>query len=86
MGKGIVFFVPFIALPVFCRAQDCCGPGGGGVSVPDIAAAAETGDYVYRLKNVRHYAYSARRPGFTAGLEGGGIRDSGEDGGREHSR
>jgi hypothetical protein len=42
------------------------------------AAAVGSGDYIYRLKNVRRYAYSARHPGFTAGLEGGGITDGGE--------
>jgi hypothetical protein len=43
-----------------------------------VAAVAGSGNYVYRLKNVRHYAYSARHPGFTAGLETGGITESGE--------
>ena len=35
------------------------------------ATLAGSGDYSYRLRNVRHYAHSARHPGFTAGLEGG---------------
>jgi hypothetical protein len=66
-------------LPLFARAQDCCGPGGGDAGgALTSAAAVESGGYVYRLKNVRHYAYSARHPGFTAGLETGGISDGAE--------
>jgi hypothetical protein len=42
------------------------------------ASAGGSGDYIYRIKSVRHYAYSARHPGFTAGLEGGGVTDGGE--------
>jgi hypothetical protein len=42
------------------------------------AATVGSGDYIYRLKSVRHYAYSARHPGLTAGLEGGGITNSGD--------
>jgi hypothetical protein len=79
MSKSLMMIIMVIALPVFAYAQDCCGPGGGGGGgAPAIAAVAGNGDYVYRLKNVRHYAYNARRPGFTVGLEGGGITDGGE--------
>ncbi|MDR2447532.1 MAG: hypothetical protein LBD58_09665 [Treponema sp.] len=74
----IAIIIAFMATPVFVRAQDCCGPGGGdGGGSPAIAAVAESGGYVYRLKNVRHYAYSARHPGLIAGIEGGGITDGG---------
>jgi hypothetical protein len=79
MSKSLVIIIVFITLPVFIRAQDCCGPGGGGGGgAPSVPSVAGSGDYVYRLKNVRHYAYSARHPGFTAGLETGGITDGGE--------
>ncbi|MDR0557228.1 MAG: hypothetical protein LBG43_05090 [Treponema sp.] len=70
--------ISFIFLTGFTYGQDCCGPGGGGSgSGMDITAITGSGGYVYRLKNARHYAYSARRPGFTTGIEGGGIPDSG---------
>jgi hypothetical protein len=60
MSKSLMMIIMVIALPVFAYAQDCCGPGGGGGSgASAIAAVAGSGDYVYRLKNVRHYAYSA---------------------------
>jgi hypothetical protein len=79
MCKSLMIIIIFIALPFFAYAQDCCGPGGGGGGgAPVIAAVAGSGDYIYRLKNVRHYAYSARHPGFTAGLEGAGLTDGGE--------
>jgi hypothetical protein len=78
MSKSPVIIIVFMTLPVFVRAQDCCGPGGGGGGGAQAAAAvAGSGDYIYRLKNVRHYAYSARHPGFTAGLEGGGMTENG---------
>jgi hypothetical protein len=66
-------------LPFFAYTQDCCGPGGGGGggSAP-VSAVTGAGDYIYRLKSVRHYAYSARHPGFTAGAETGGITDGGD--------
>jgi hypothetical protein len=74
-----MILIALITLPGFARAQDCCGPGGGGGGGAAPAAfVAGSGDYVYRLKNVRRYAYSARHPGFTAGFEGGGITDGGE--------
>jgi hypothetical protein len=68
-----------IALPFFAYPQDCCGPGGGGGggSAP-VSAVAGIGDYIYRLKSVRHYAYSARHPGFSLGAETGGITEGGE--------
>jgi hypothetical protein len=78
MRKSLLIISVLITLPVLTRAQDCCGPGGGGGGAPAIGSVAGSGDYVYRLKNVRHYAYSARRPGFTTGLESGGITDGGE--------
>jgi hypothetical protein len=60
-------------LPLSARAQDCCGPGGGGGAA--VFDAAENAGAEYRLKNARRYAYSMRHPGFTAGLEAGGITD-----------
>jgi hypothetical protein len=79
MSKSLMIILVFITLPVFARAQDCCGPGGGGGGeAPAAAVLAGNGDYIYRLKSVRHYAYSVRRPGFTAGLEGAGLTDGGE--------
>ena len=63
----------------FAYAQDCCGPGGGGGGgAAPVSEVTGVGDYIYRLKSVRHYAYSARHPGFTVGAEAGGITDSGE--------
>jgi hypothetical protein len=74
-----MILIAFIALPVFAYAQDCCGPGGGGGGgAAPTSAVVGSGGYIYRLKSVRHYAYSARHPGFVAGLEGGGITESGE--------
>ena len=68
-----------IAFPFFTYAQDCCGPGGGGGGgAAPVSALVGSGDYIYRLKSVRHYAYSARHPGFTVGAEIGGITDKGE--------
>ncbi|MDR2142858.1 MAG: hypothetical protein LBP29_00630 [Treponema sp.] len=32
----------------------------------------------YRLRNARHYAYSARHPGLTLGFDGGGVTDGAE--------
>jgi hypothetical protein len=63
----------------FSYGQDCCGPGGGGGggNLASASAVVGSGDYTYRLKNVRRYAYSTRHPGLTAGLEGGGIMDGG---------
>jgi hypothetical protein len=74
MNKIMVCAITCIFLPLFAHAQDCCGPGGGDAGgALTSAAAGGSGDYVYRFKNVRHYAYSARHPGFTAGLETGGM-------------
>jgi hypothetical protein len=74
-----MLIILFITLPFFTYAQDCCGPGGGsGGGAAPVTAVVGSGDYIYRLKNVRHYAYSTRHPGFMAGLEGGGITESGE--------
>jgi hypothetical protein len=76
-----VLYVVFFFLPFFARAQDCCGPAGGdggGALTSAAAVTAGNGDYIYRLKKVRHYAYSGRHPGFTAGLEGGGITERAE--------
>ena len=79
MNKNTVCIIAaFIVLPLFAYGQDCCGPGGGGGGAAPVAAIAGSGDYLYRLKNVRHYAYSARHPGFTVGAETGGITDKGE--------
>lgn len=79
MSKRLVMIIVFTALPFFIYAQDCCGPGGGGGGgAPAISAVTGVGDYIYRLKSVRHYAYSARHPGFVAGVETGGITDGGE--------
>lgn len=79
MSKSLVLIIVFITLSLFAYAQDCCGPGGGGGGgAPAVAAVEGSRDYVYRLKNVRHYAYSARHPGFTAGIESGGITENGE--------
>lgn len=74
MNKGMACIITCVLIPVLGYGQDCCGPGGGGGSgaLAPAAVLAGSGDYVYRLKNVRPYAYSARRPGFTAGLETGG--------------
>jgi hypothetical protein len=75
MKKSFVCVI-FVLLPLFAWSQDCCGPGGGGgaaaFTAPDRAGAK------YRLKNVRPYAYSARRHGFVAGLETGGVTDAGQ--------
>jgi hypothetical protein len=79
MSKSLVIIIVFITLPVFIRDQDCCGPGGGGGGgAAPTAAVVGSGGYIYRLKSVRRYAYSARHPGFIAGLEGGGITEGGE--------
>ena len=52
--------IVFIGLPFFAAAQDCCGPGGGGSrGAPAISAVTGVGDYIYRLKSVRRYAYCA---------------------------
>ncbi|MDR2097620.1 MAG: hypothetical protein LBP37_03790 [Spirochaetaceae bacterium] len=76
MDKNIAPVLTFLLLPVFSYAQDCCDPGGGGGT--SIFAASGAKDADYRIKSVRHYAYSARHPGFTAGLEVGGVTDIGE--------
>lgn len=79
MSKRLTMIIMFIVLPFFTYAQDCCGPGGGGDAPVALGAAATgSGDYIYRVKNVRRYAYSARHPGLTAGLESAYITDSGE--------
>jgi hypothetical protein len=79
MNKIMVCAITFIFLPRFAHAQDCCGPGGGDVGgALTSAAAVGSGGYVYRLKNARHYAYSARHPGLTLGLDGGGVTDGAE--------
>jgi hypothetical protein len=77
MNKGMVWVVAFALFPVFSHAQDCCGPGGGG-GTSALVASSDNEGAGYRLKNARHYAYSARHPGLALGLEGGGITDSGE--------
>jgi hypothetical protein len=79
MRKKLAIIILFITLPVVTYAQDCCGPGGGGGGgAAPTAAVVGSGGYIYRLKSVRRYAYSARHPGYTAGLEGGGVTDGGE--------
>jgi hypothetical protein len=77
MNKGMAWVVALVLLPVFNHAQDCCGPGGGG-GASTMAASSDNEDAGYRLKNARHYAYSARHPGLALGLEGGGATDLGE--------
>ncbi|MDR3114301.1 MAG: hypothetical protein LBU25_02140 [Treponema sp.] len=71
--KQYMLYAAFIALPFFARAQDCCGPGGGGGGA--VFTTAQNHGVNYRIKNVRPYAYSVRHPGFTLGLETGGIPD-----------
>jgi len=62
------------SLPLLAQAQDCCGPGGGGGGTQFTASENSDEDSVnYRLKGVRHYAYSARHSGFTTGLESAGL-------------
>jgi hypothetical protein len=63
----------FTALSLPAYAQDCCGPGDGGGGASAVASAGKSGEYLYRLKNVRRYTRSSRRPGFVLGLEAGGI-------------
>jgi hypothetical protein len=72
--RRFLFIIIFIFFTAFIYSQDCCGPGGGGGS--SFFAAAGNGVQDYRIKNVRHYAYSARHPGFIVGVEGGGITDA----------
>jgi len=65
----LLLFLPFMA-----QAQDCCGPGGAGGNT-QFSSSGNSGSGHYRLKGVRHYAYSGRHPGFTAGLESAGFTD-----------
>jgi len=64
----------FSLIPGFAYTQDCCGPGGGGGNT-QFVSSADGGSSHYRLKNVRHYTYSGRHPGFTAGLESASFTD-----------
>jgi len=72
--KIVPLVILFLSMPFMAQAQDCCGPGGGGGGTQFTASAGSNSDH-YRLKGVRHYAYSARHPGFTAGLESAGLTD-----------
>jgi len=71
----LVFFL--FLIPVLTYAQDCCGPSGGGGGsnfFPDDDDDDNGEKNVhYRLKNVRHYTYTGRHPGFTVGLESAGL-------------
>jgi len=73
----LVIFLFFI--PVLTYAQDCCGPSGGGGGANFISSDDEDSDGAggvhYRLKNVRHYTYTGRHPGFTVGLESAGLTE-----------
>ena len=75
-GKIAPLVILFLSLPFLGYAQDCCGPGGGGGGTLFTPTTAGSGGVHYRLKDVRHYAYSARHPGFTAGLESTGLTDT----------
>jgi hypothetical protein len=72
-GKIWPFVILYLFLPFWGQAQDCCGPGGGGGGTH--FSSLDNDNEFYRLKDVRHYAYSARHPGFTAGLESSGLTD-----------
>jgi len=73
-GKIAPFIVLFLSLPFLLQAQDCCGPGGGGGGIQFDASSGSGSDH-YRLKGVRHYAYSGRHPGLTTGVESSGLAD-----------
>jgi hypothetical protein len=75
-GKIAPLIILLLSLPFSGHAQDCCGPGGGGGGTLFTPTTAGGGGVHYRLKDVRHYAYSARHPGFTAGLESAGLTDT----------
>jgi hypothetical protein len=64
--KILPLVILFLSLPFLGHAQDCCGPGGGGGGGQ---FSSSDSDANYRLKDVRHYSYSARHFGFTVGLE-----------------
>ena len=77
-NKIFLLVILFLSLPFLGYAQDCCGPsgGGGGTQFVSTANSDDSGaDVGYRLKDVRHYAYSARHPGLTVGLESAGLTD-----------
>ena len=67
-----LFFILLSLIPASAYAQDCCGPSGGGGGT-SFTSDDDDGDNPYRLKDVRHYTYSARHPGFTTGLESAGL-------------
>jgi hypothetical protein len=73
-GKILPLVILYLSLPISGQAQDCCGPGGGGGG-GTLFSSSSDGNGHYRLKGVRHYAYSGRHPGFTTGLESSGLTD-----------
>jgi len=79
-GLGTAFvFITIVLNPDFAYTQACCGPGGAGGGTPFFVSGGGSG-VGYRLKTVRHYAYSARHPGFMTGLESAGLTDKSEVG------
>jgi len=75
--KILPFIILFFSLPILGQAQDCCGPGGGGGGTQFSSGnnSGDQNDAHYRLKGVRHYAYSGRHPGFLTGLESSGLTE-----------
>ncbi|MDR2943029.1 MAG: hypothetical protein LBV17_10600 [Treponema sp.] len=74
-GKIAPLIILFLSLPFLGHTQDCCGPGGGGGGSQFNSSEYDDSGSHYRLKGVRHYAYSARHQGFTTGLESAGFTD-----------
>jgi len=79
-GKILPLIILYFSLPILGQAQDCCGPGGGGGGTQFISSGkngdgSNVNSVHYRLKGVRHYAYSGRHPGFLTGLESTGFTD-----------
>jgi len=74
-SKIWLLVILYFSLPVLVQAQDCCGPGGGGGGYQFSPSEDGGGSEHYRLKGVRHYAYSGRHPGFTTSLESSGLTD-----------
>ena len=73
-SKILLLVILYFSLPLLGHAQDCCGPSGGGGGGTLFISSAANSEH-YRLKNVRHYAYSARHPGFTVGVESSGLTE-----------
>ena len=78
-SKTSALVILFFLLPFFGYAQDCCGPGGDGGGI-QFSSSSGKGRVGYRLKGVRHYSYSGRHPGFTAGVESAGLTDKSQIG------